>query len=119
MIYFHRGLLPALILIASARTNPARASDIAGLQQMYGGAVLPDVSITMLSHSDKLLPLRTVHRGGSVQPLPRSTKPFPNLHFSDRRFMRMSSSARESMLTVGSNVGALFGRLRDLAFSRG
>jgi CubicO group peptidase (beta-lactamase class C family) len=83
MIYFHRALLPVLILIASAWTNQARATDIAGLQLMYDGAVLPDVSVATLSQTERLLPVRTVHRGGSVQPLPRSTKPFPNLHFSD------------------------------------
>lgn len=83
MIRFHRSTLVALILLALASTNQARATDIAGLQQMYDGAVLPDVSVATLSHTERLLPVRTVHRGGSVRPLPRRAKPFPKMHFED------------------------------------
>jgi CubicO group peptidase (beta-lactamase class C family) len=50
---------------------------------MYDGTVLPDVVVATLSHSERLLPVRTVHRGGSIRPLPRSTKPFPKMHFED------------------------------------
>lgn len=57
MIRPHRALLPALILIASAWNNQARATDIAGLQLMYDGAVLPDVSVATLSHTERLLPV--------------------------------------------------------------
>jgi len=83
MICSDRGLLPTLILVATAWANHARAADIAGLQQMYDGTVLPDVFVATLSHTEKLLPVRTVHRGAFVRALPKSTKPFPNVHFGD------------------------------------
>jgi CubicO group peptidase (beta-lactamase class C family) len=73
----------AVILVALISSNQGRATDIAGLQQMYDGTVLPDVVVATLSHSERLLPVRTVHRGGSVRPLPKSTKPFPKMHFED------------------------------------
>jgi CubicO group peptidase (beta-lactamase class C family) len=64
-------------------TNQAGGTDIAGLQQIYDGAVLPDVSVAMLSHTERLLPVRTVHRGESVRPLPMRAKPFPKMQFED------------------------------------
>ena len=83
MIRFHRSTLLILILVTLASTDQAGAAEIAGLQQMYDGAVLPDVSVATLSHTERLLPVRTVHRGESVRPLRKSAKPFPKMHFED------------------------------------
>jgi CubicO group peptidase (beta-lactamase class C family) len=82
----HNGLrtLFAPILLALMLTNQARAADIAGLQQMYDGAMLPDVAVATFSHTERLLPVRSVHRGGSARPFPRRPKPFPAIHFEDR-----------------------------------
>jgi CubicO group peptidase (beta-lactamase class C family) len=79
----YRDLLLGLVFVASVSIYPVRANNIAGLQQMYDGAVLPDASVATLSHSDKLLPSCSVHRGGSIQPLPKSAQPLPSLHFND------------------------------------
>src|SRR5258708_16662180 len=83
MIRMLRHTRLAFILVALISSNQGRAIDIAALQQMYDGTVLPDVAVATLSHSERLLPVRTVHRGGSVRPLPKSTKPFPKMHFED------------------------------------
>jgi CubicO group peptidase (beta-lactamase class C family) len=83
MIRMLRHTRLTVILVALISSNQGRATDIAGLQQMYDGTVLPDVAVATLSHSERLLPVRTVHRGGSVRTLPKSTKPFPKMHFKD------------------------------------
>jgi CubicO group peptidase (beta-lactamase class C family) len=83
MMQFHRIFLPVLALMVAAWSLHARAADSAGLRQMYDGAMLPDAAVATFSHTERLLPVRTVHRAGSVQPLPRSAKAFPSLHFSD------------------------------------
>jgi hypothetical protein len=83
MIRMLRHTRLAVILVVLTSTNQAGATDIAGLQQMYDGTVLPDVSVATLSHTERLLPVRTMHRGGAVRPLPKSTKPFPKMHFKD------------------------------------
>jgi len=83
---FRRDLLLGFVIVSSVWTYPVRAINIAGLQQMYDGAVSPDVSVATLSHSDRLLPSCPVHRGGTVQSLARSSKRFPSLHFSDHGY---------------------------------
>jgi CubicO group peptidase (beta-lactamase class C family) len=83
MIRVNRSILLALILSAPISSNGASATQIAGLQQLYDGRVLPDVAVATLSHTERLLPVRTVHRRGSVRALPRSAKPFPKMHFQD------------------------------------
>jgi CubicO group peptidase (beta-lactamase class C family) len=88
MIHDRLRCLLGIILFALMSTNQARSADIAGLQQIYDGAMLPDVAVATLSHTEKLLPVRIVHRGGSARPLPRRAKPFPDIQFEDhgRRF---------------------------------
>src|SRR5450631_2580975 len=83
MIRMLRHTRLAVVLGALTPTTQAHATDIAALQQLYDGTVLPDVAVATLSHTERLLPVRTVRRGGSVRPLPKSAKPFPKMHFED------------------------------------
>jgi hypothetical protein len=73
----------APILLALMATSEPRAADIAGLQQMYDGAMSPDIAVATFSHTERLLPVGIVHRGGSARRLPRRAKPFPEIHFED------------------------------------
>jgi CubicO group peptidase (beta-lactamase class C family) len=61
---------------------------IADLQQLYDGRMLPDVAVATLSHTERLLPVGIVQRGGPARLLPRRARPFPDIHFEDhgRRF---------------------------------
>jgi CubicO group peptidase (beta-lactamase class C family) len=77
------------VLLASALlpinwSSQAFAADIAGLRQMYDGAMLPDVEVATFSHTERLLPIRVVHRGESARAIPKRTKPFPPIHFDDQ-----------------------------------
>jgi CubicO group peptidase (beta-lactamase class C family) len=76
--FLARALLP---IIWSGQTL---ASDIAGLRQMYDGAMLPDVEVATFSHTDRLLPVRIVHRGESARSLPKRAKPFPPIRFDNQ-----------------------------------
>lgn len=78
---FQCGTQVGLILIALTSTNVARATDIAELRQLYDGTMLPRVEVETFSHSERLQPVRVVHRGKSSQPLPKGVKPFPSIHF--------------------------------------
>jgi hypothetical protein len=71
------------MLLALMATSQARAADVAALQRMYDGAMLPDVAVATLSHTERLLPVRIVHRGGVARALLRRAKPFPAIHFED------------------------------------
>jgi CubicO group peptidase (beta-lactamase class C family) len=81
MIRFHCGTPLGIILVALTSANLARATELAGLRQLYDGTMLPGVEVATFSHSEKLQPVRVVHRGKSSVPLPKSAKPFPSIHF--------------------------------------
>lgn len=63
--------------------SPTYAADIAGMTQMFDGAMRPDVAVQTFSHSDRLLPTRPIRKGDAVAPLPVSDKPFPAIRFED------------------------------------
>src|SRR3984957_10005961 len=73
----------APILLALTSVSLARAADIAGLQQMFDGAMRPDVAVQTLSHSEQLLPVRVVRRDGPARLLPKSAKAFPQIRYED------------------------------------
>ena len=80
----HRfSVLMASNLLAFVATSHALAAEVAALRQMYDGAMLPDVAVATLSHTERMLPVRVVHRGGPVRVLPRRTKAFPEIRFED------------------------------------
>ena len=73
----------APILLALLSISVARAADIAGLQQLFDGAMRPEVAVETLSHSERLLPVRIVRRAGSARVLPKSAKAFPQIRYKD------------------------------------
>lgn len=81
MTRFHCGAPVALVLVTLTSTNLASATEIAGLRELYDGTMLPGVEVATFSHSEKLQPVRVVHRGKSSAALPKSVKPFPPIHF--------------------------------------
>ena len=54
-------------MMASSESSPVK---LAGLQQIFDGAMLPDVAVASFSHTERLLPVRIVHRGAVTQALP-------------------------------------------------
>src|SRR5277367_4422142 len=84
MIRFHCVTPLGLIFIASTSINVARAGDVAGLRELYDGTMLPGLEVATFSHSEKLQPVRVVHRGKSSAALPKRTNPFPSIHFDVR-----------------------------------
>ena len=81
MVRDRLSVLLAPILLALMSPSHVSAADIAGLQQMYDGAMLPDIAVATFSQTERLLPVRIVHRGGSPRPLPRRAEPFPKIRF--------------------------------------
>jgi CubicO group peptidase (beta-lactamase class C family) len=81
-----RNNLSVVIVISLSLSWSAHAAndDLANLRQLYDGTMLPGLEVATFSHSDKLQPVRVVHRGKSSQPLPKSAKPFPSIHFENR-----------------------------------
>jgi CubicO group peptidase (beta-lactamase class C family) len=71
------------IVFALFPISQAGAAGIAGLQQMYDGAMLPGVSVATFSHTERLLPVRIAHRGGQTRPIPRHTRPLTGIRFED------------------------------------
>ena len=82
LVIFYFGIRTAFILVISTGVQLAFATDLAGLRQVYDGAMLPGVEVATFSHSEKLLPVRVVHRGKLSRPLPKSSRPFPAIHFT-------------------------------------
>jgi CubicO group peptidase (beta-lactamase class C family) len=84
MIRKYASTLFALLLLplmASSESSPVK---LAGLQQIFDGAMLPDVAVASFSHTERLLPVRIVHRGAMTQALPLRPRAFPDIHFEDR-----------------------------------
>lgn len=73
----------AALLACLASVHAVAAADGDALRSMYDGAMTPDVAVTTLAHTERLLPVRIVHRGGPVRALPRRTQAFPAIHFMD------------------------------------
>ncbi len=74
----------ALALLPLMWISHSSAADVAGLRQMYDGAMLPDVEVATFSHTDRLLPVRLAHRGDSTRSLPKRAGLFPSIHFEIR-----------------------------------
>jgi CubicO group peptidase (beta-lactamase class C family) len=84
MIRSHATVLFALLLLPLMSSSESSPVKLAGLQQIFDGAMLPDVAVASFSHTERLLPVRVVHRGAVTQALPLRPKPFPEVHFEDR-----------------------------------
>jgi CubicO group peptidase (beta-lactamase class C family) len=83
MIRYCWALVATALLPAVMGSGQGVAADIAGLRQLYDGAMLPGVEVATFSQTERLLPVRVVHRGDSARPIPRSATPFPAIHFKD------------------------------------
>ena len=59
-------------LLAQQAVNPHAAEKIGTVQQVYDGALLPDIQINTFRNIDRLFPTRTVRHGKAVYPLPAS-----------------------------------------------
>ncbi len=73
----------ALLLLTIMSSSRSGAATVAGLRQMYDGAMLPDDAVASFSHTEQLLPVRVVHRGGAVRQLARRAQAFPKIQFMD------------------------------------
>lgn len=79
-----RAALLATLLAACASGPPPNLhadEPIGSVQQVYDGALLPDLQVATFRNIDRLYPVRVVHRGGDVRPLPLRDRPLPALHF--------------------------------------
>jgi CubicO group peptidase (beta-lactamase class C family) len=74
--------ISALTVAAAREPEPP----IATMPQMFDGAMRPDVAVATFSHSDRLLPTRTVRRAGPISALPKRAAPFPAIKFQDRGY---------------------------------
>jgi CubicO group peptidase (beta-lactamase class C family) len=83
MLYIDFRALLGSTVFALLPLSHAFAAGIAGLQQMYDGAMLPDVAVVTLSHTEQLLPVRIAHRGGPPRPIPKHTRLLTGIRFDD------------------------------------
>jgi CubicO group peptidase (beta-lactamase class C family) len=74
----HVSLLAAVVL-ARQVDNPHASERIGTLQQVYDGALLPDIQVNTFRNIDRLFSVRTVRRGNRVYQLPASDAPLKNL----------------------------------------
>jgi CubicO group peptidase (beta-lactamase class C family) len=87
--WFAAGILAGLCASTMpSATAAASAPEIAGLRQLFDGAMPPDLEVATFSHSDRLLPVRWVRHGAAASALPKRGQAFPAIHFEDhgRRF---------------------------------
>ncbi len=76
--------LLAAIAMAPSLARESAAPTLPTLAQVYGGAMLPGDAVHALSHTEQLLPVRIVHRGGPVRPLPKRAAALPAIRFEDK-----------------------------------
>lgn len=67
--------------LAQQPVNPHAAEKIGTVQQVYDGALLPDIQVNTFRNIDRLFATRAVRHGNSVYPLPASDKPLKNIQF--------------------------------------
>jgi CubicO group peptidase (beta-lactamase class C family) len=78
-------VLLALALAVPATTWAQSATareEIGTVQQIYDGALYPDLQVRTFRNTDRLFPTRTVKRGASVYPLPQSDVPLRGVAFT-------------------------------------
>lgn len=81
------GVIVALALSSTFATakepvNVHAVEKIGTVQQVYDGALFPDVQVNTFRNIDRLFSTRTVAHGAKVYPLPASDKPLKNFKFS-------------------------------------
>jgi CubicO group peptidase (beta-lactamase class C family) len=68
-------------VLAGQVRNPHSGETIGTVQQVYDGALLPDIQVNTFRNIDRLFPTRTVRRGDRVYPLAASDRPLKNVQF--------------------------------------
>ena len=71
------------LLLAALAAGGAAAADVDALRRMYDGTMTPDIAVATLSRTERLLPVRIVHRAGPARAMPRRAQPFPPIRFAD------------------------------------
>lgn len=71
----------AIAAAAGQVVNPHASEKIGTVQQVYDGALLPDIEVNTFRNIDRLFPTRTVRRGARVHPLQISDRPLKNFRF--------------------------------------
>src|SRR5262245_29587320 len=61
--------------------NPHASEKIGTVQQVYDGALLPDIQVHTFRNIDRLFPTRTVKHGTHTYPLPVNNRPLKNFQF--------------------------------------
>jgi CubicO group peptidase (beta-lactamase class C family) len=73
----------AILANAQARQTPS-PEPIGSVRDLYDGKLRPDIQVNTFRHIDRLFPTRTVSRGTSVYPIPKSSTPFTDTAFVSR-----------------------------------
>lgn len=81
-----RGLLLIWLLVehgsAIAQADYPHADESIGtVRQVYDGVLMPDIQANTFRNIDRLFPTRTVKRGSTIYPLPRSKDPLTSVIF--------------------------------------
>lgn len=70
------------LAIGQESINVHAAEKIGTVQQVYDGALFPDIQVNTFRNIDRLFSTRVVKHGAETYPLPASDKPLKNLKFS-------------------------------------
>jgi CubicO group peptidase (beta-lactamase class C family) len=75
-------LMLGAAVLANAQTRPVPSSGpIGSVRDLYDGKLRPDIQANTFRHIDRLFPTRTVSRGTSVYPMPKSSRPLTDIRF--------------------------------------
>lgn len=70
-----------MLLLGALWTASTMGQEMAGVRQVYDGAMRPDVEVKTFAHSDQLFPTRVVDRASAARALPKAKTPLNNLYF--------------------------------------
>jgi CubicO group peptidase (beta-lactamase class C family) len=76
----HLSLLTVVVMWAQVE-NPHATEVIGTVQEVYDGALLPNIQVNTFRNIDRLFPTRTVRHGTHAYQLPASDKPLKNFRF--------------------------------------
>ena len=86
--------------------NPHAAEKIGTVQEMYDGALLPDIAVNTFRNVDRLFATRAVQKSSRAYPLPSFTSPLRNVRFkSDGNDYDVVADLRD-VLSAGARPGA-------------
>jgi hypothetical protein len=81
--------------------NPHAGEPIGTVQQVYDGALMPDMVVSTFRNIERLFPTRVVRKGSHVHPLPASERQLTNVQFTSNGFNTTSTTTSPS---IGSLV---------------